>query len=303
MATCAPRAAALRANLASAKPTRTRFFTGLRPQRRSLSVLNGRRSGRGFVCRCPNTRAHAHGDRSPSSVYLRRAQRRVCLSLFQPALQSPRRFEALRSRGLVSEAPRREAHPPVPAAAGPTAPDYDAAKRQRLARAIWREGRHPRRHPRRSLSDRPGSAALRRVGRTRPRFHPALWLDENRPSVPGLIAAFRPIIGDLHPESPPAAIHRVFLNPDGSAIRDEHGKRIKRMLGPSKGCAIKLTADEEVASGLGIVEGIEDGLGRLATGWAPIWALGSTEGIKQLPVLSGIECLTIFADHDAKGQG
>jgi putative DNA primase/helicase len=183
------------------------------------------------------------------------------------------------------------------------APDYDPAKWQRLARAIWRAGRDPRGTLAEAYLTGRGLPLFDAVAVRVLRFHPALWLDENRPTVPGLIAAFRPTIGDLHPDTPPAAIHRIFLNPDGSAIRDEHGKRLKRMLGPSKGCAIKLTADEEVASGLGIVEGIEDGLGRLATGWAPIWALGSTEGIKRLPVLSGIECLTIFADHDAKGQG
>ena len=133
------------------------------------------------------------------------------------------------------------------------------------------------------------------------RFHPALWLDENRPSVPGLIAAFRPIIGDLHPEAPPAAIHRVYLNPDGSAIRDEHGKRVKRMLGPSKGCAIKLTADEEVKSGLGIVRGSRtDSAGSRRAGPDMGPRLGRRH--QAASVLSE-SSLTIFADHDAKGHG
>ena len=70
------------------------------------------------------------------------------------------------------------------------------------------------------------------------------------------------------------------------------------MLGPVAGCAIKLDADEIVEEGLGICEGIETGLPIRATGWRPMWALGSAGAIATFAPIPGIECLTIFADHD-----
>ena len=56
-----------------------------------------------------------------------------------------------------------------------------------------------------------------------------------------------------------------------------------------------------MTTGLGIVEGVEDGLAVLLSGWGPIWVATSAGGIKRFPVLPGIECLTIFADPDAIG--
>ena len=108
--------------------------------------------------------------------------------------------------------------------------------------------------------------------------------------VPALIVAFRPIRDDDETR-PPAAIHRIGLKPDGSKIG-------KMMLGPVGGCAVKLDADEHVEQGLGVCEGIETGLAIRATGWRPIWALGSAGAIKTFAPIPGIEALTIFADHD-----
>lgn len=87
-------------------------------------------------------------------------------------------------------------------------------------------------------------------------------------------------------------IHRTFLNPDGSKLD-------RKMLGRQG--VIRLTPDEDVTHGLGIAEGIEDGLALLLSGWAPIWCVTSAGGIKGFPVLPGIEALTIFADADRTG--
>jgi len=65
---------------------------------------------------------------------------------------------------------------------------------------------------------------------------------------------------------------------------------------------IRLSPDEEVTQGIGICEGIEDGLAILLSGWAPIWCATSAGAIAKFPVLSGIEALTIFADPDANGM-
>ena len=90
----------------------------------------------------------------------------------------------------------------------------------------------------------------------------------------------------------PTGVHRTFLNADGT-------KRERKMLGHAG--AIRLSGDEDVHEGLGLCEGIEDGLAVLLSGWAPVWAATCAGAIKIFPVLPGIESLTIFADCDVVG--
>jgi putative DNA primase/helicase len=95
-------------------------------------------------------------------------------------------------------------------------------------------------------------------------------------------------------------IHRTFLLPDGSGKAPVEQPRM--MLGTAG--IVRLSPDEDVTLGLGICEGIETGLSLMAAGWRPIWAAGSLEAVHRFPVLSGIECLTIFADpkpHEVAG--
>lgn len=65
---------------------------------------------------------------------------------------------------------------------------------------------------------------------------------------------------------------------------------------------VMLSPDAEVTLGLGICEGVEDGLDVVMRGWKPVWAAMSAGGIKKFPVLDGIEALTIFADPDDAGM-
>jgi len=88
-------------------------------------------------------------------------------------------------------------------------------------------------------------------------------------------------------------IHRIFLNKDGN-------KRKRMMLGP-KG-VICLSPWENVELGLGLSEGIEDGLRILAGGWGPMWAAPDAGSIKSFPVIPGIEFLTVWADRDQAGK-
>ena len=73
------------------------------------------------------------------------------------------------------------------------------------------------------------------------------------------------------------------------------------MLGAALGAVVRLSADDEVTLGIGICEGIEDGLAILNSGWQPVWACLSTSGITAFPLLDGIEALTIFCDRDGPG--
>jgi hypothetical protein len=96
----------------------------------------------------------------------------------------------------------------------------------------------------------------------------------------------------------PCGIHRTFLLPDGSGKAPV--EPAKSMLGNAG--VIRLMPDEEITNGLGIAEGIENALTIMQhAGWPNIWATGTASGIAKFPVLAGIECLTIFADHDIAG--
>jgi hypothetical protein len=125
------------------------------------------------------------------------------------------------------------------------------------------------------------------------RFHPSCPAGEGR-RLPAMVALMRDV-----QSSEPRAIHRTFLKADGSA-KDPAGKK---MLGPALGTVIKLCDDADVTLGLGVAEGIETALSLRRYGWWPVWAAGSAGAIKTLPVLNGIETLTIFSDADDGGVG
>jgi len=86
----------------------------------------------------------------------------------------------------------------------------------------------------------------------------------------------------------PVGIQRIYPK-DGT----------KKMLG-TKG-VVCLTPFTEVTHGLGICEGVVDGLVLLAIEQAPIWCAMDCGSISSFPLVPGIESLTIFADNDAPG--
>jgi len=121
------------------------------------------------------------------------------------------------------------------------------------------------------------------------RFHPSCPFDGKRYAC--LIALMR----DIHTNEP-CAIQRTALTSQGQKIE-------RRTLGPKINKAIKLSADEDVALGLAVGEGVETVLSAIQLGFAPAWALGDADNLQRFPVVSGIECLTILVDHDANGTG
>ncbi|UXN62889.1 toprim domain-containing protein [Phyllobacterium sp. A18/5-2] len=120
------------------------------------------------------------------------------------------------------------------------------------------------------------------------RFHPSIKYTNTNAFHPTMLALVTDSIS-----GEPAGIHRTFLTSEGKKID-------RKMLGRAKGGVIRLWGDEDVTDGLAIAEGIETAL---ATGHTPIWATMTSGIMKEFPVLSGIECLTIFADNDIKGAG
>src|SRR5262245_16661800 len=237
-----------------------------------------------WMARCP-----AHQDRTPS---LSISQGNTgALVRCHAGCEQRDVIDALVQRGLW-EGPRRpSARPSAPPRRLLERHDDDKAAQ---ARRIWRESHDPRA----TLAEKYLNSRELDVGDDIAggvlRFHPRCPFGGER--FPCLIAAFRPIIGDLDESAPPAAILRVALTSDAEKIG-------RKMLGPVGGCAIKLDPDDTVTIGLGIAEGLETALAVRSTGWRPVWALGSAGAIEHFSVLAGIEHLTIFADHDENQTG
>jgi putative DNA primase/helicase len=100
-----------------------------------------------------------------------------------------------------------------------------------------------------------------------------------------------------------AAMTNIHTNEFQGIQRTRLNPKDKAMLGTAKGAVVKLTPDEDVTYGLHICEGIETGVALMEMGLKPLWACLSAAGIAKFLILSGVECLTIFADNDASKTG
>src|SRR5262249_33546321 len=118
---------------------------------------------------------------------------------------------------------------------------------------------------------------------------------ENR--LPCLVALIRGIASDA-----PQAIQRTALDAEGRKID-------RRGLGPKTGGAVKLWPDANVTQGLVVGEGLETTaaaatrIEHRGTLLQPAWALIDRVNLRDFPVLSGVDGLTILVDHDESGDG
>jgi putative DNA primase/helicase len=168
--------------------------------------------------------------------------------------------------------------------------DDDSTQHRRRAGKLWREAvlivntaaeRHLTRRGIVGLPAGVDGAVLR--------FHPACPFGGIR------ISCMLAIMRDIHTNEP-RAIYRTALTPTA--------EKIGRMaLGPKTRAAVKLSPDEDVTQGLAIGEGVETVLSGMQLGFCPAWALGDAAAVENFPVISGIEALSIFVDHDASGRG
>ena len=99
----------------------------------------------------------------------------------------------------------------------------------------------------------------------------------------------------------PISLQRTWIQANGDKAKLDP----PRMLATKhrkRGGAIRLWPDEAVTRGLGIAEGVETALA-IATHERPIWSCIDAGNLATFPVLEGIECLRIYADHDSHGKG
>jgi hypothetical protein len=198
--------------------------------------------------------------------------------------------DAIRLLAGVANGPRR---PFVGAldGPGPSLPPDDDEARQRAALRVWGEAK--------PIWGTLAELYLVRTRRLRLdgldmddalRFHPNAPFGGNGERHPCLIALARGIT-----DNEPRAIYRTALT--------EHAQKIARkMLGPTKGTAVKLTADEHITDALCVGEGLEICIAAANFGYAPIWSLGSALAVRRLPVLDAVQTLTVITDNDAPDQ-
>ena len=94
-------------------------------------------------------------------------------------------------------------------------------------------------------------------------------------------------------------VHRTWIRPDGTKAPVDKPRLLWPGL-PKLGGVVRLWPDDEVTLGLCVAEGIETAL-TAARGFGLAWACLDAGNLAALPVLDGIEALTIVADHDPAG--
>ena len=115
------------------------------------------------------------------------------------------------------------------------------------------------------------------------RFH--LTCPRESGEHPAVVVAMRSITSNAI-----TGIQRIFIDRDAKKT----GKGM--MLGTVSGAAMKL--QPLLSRHLHVAEGLETGLAVIAMDHGPTWSMGSTSLIAMLPVIDGINRLTIHADHD-----
>lgn len=126
------------------------------------------------------------------------------------------------------------------------------------------------------------------------RWHPALRHPPSGLELPALLALV------THAETgEPMTLHRTWVQADGTKAPLDPPRLL---LGGHRkaGGVIRLWPDEAVTTGLGVAEGIETALS-LAHAGLPCWACIDAGNLQSLPLLRGIEALTIAADNDPAG--
>jgi phage/plasmid primase-like uncharacterized protein len=128
------------------------------------------------------------------------------------------------------------------------------------------------------------------------RWHPQCAWEPSGSFMPCLVARFTDVVTGA-----PAGIQRI-------GVRDGH-KVDKFSKGPVSGCVVRLWPNDAIKNGIVLGEGVETTLAaatRLSfkgTLLRPAWATRGTASMQTLPVLSGIEFLTILVDNDASQAG
>jgi putative DNA primase/helicase len=97
----------------------------------------------------------------------------------------------------------------------------------------------------------------------------------------------------------PISIHRTWITSTGKKAAVDPARMLLKGC-RKRGGIIRLWPDSDVTDGLAIAEGIETALA-LANAYQPVWSAIDAGNLAALPIIPGIEALTIAADHDDAG--
>jgi hypothetical protein len=247
-------------------------------------ALGGRKAGGGWMARCP-----AHDDRHPS-LSIQDADDGKVLFRCHAGCDQSQVIAELRSLGLWHRT-SKYSQPALPARpnCGQAVESNSTLNRWRAA-TLWQEATPiVATIAAEYLATRGILHLAADIDGKVLRFHPSCPYDGSQ--HPCLLALMRDVF-----TNEPRAIQRTALT--------LAGEKISRMaLGPKAGAAIKLSADEDVAMGLAVGEGLETVLSAMQLGFSPAWALGDAGNVQSFPILSGVECLTVIVDNDESGTG
>src|SRR3954468_20652069 len=123
-------------------------------------------------------------------------------------------------------------------------------------------------------------------------WHPDVYHPAEERSFPALLALVTHAVTGA-----PMTLHRTFLAPDGSGKAPVAKAGLLVKGGDKVGGVVRLWPDEGVTTGLCVAEGIETAL-TAARGFGLAWACLDAGNLAILPVLPGVEALTVVADHD-----
>jgi hypothetical protein len=245
-------------------------------------TLGGRRTGGGWMARCP-----AHDDRAPS-LSIRKSDDGKALVRCHAGCDQERVIAALRSRGLWLEIGRRRFTRPAPNTAANGRSNRDDNKRTEIALAIWQSAKPAQGT---AVERYLVSRGIHLLPRGVLRFHAGL----KHPSGgiwPAMVAL---VTGGA--DGTPLAIHRTFLARDGSGKAPVDPQ--KMMLGPCRGGAVRL---EESDERLMVGEGIETCLAAMQASGHAAWAALSTSGLHALDLPGDVREVIILADGDEAGE-
>lgn len=185
--------------------------------------------------------------------------------------------------------------PPPPPARAPNPGRNDDPSRWRR---LWEPGKPiagtvaTRYLTARGLSYRDPHGDVLRFTPRRARCHPQTGILEYHPALLVLLSEIC--------SGEPCGIINIFLRPDGGdRLRDRKGKTVT---GRAGGAAVMLSAWDEPTYGLTVCEGPETGIALLMADLVPVWALGGAGNLAALPMLAGVEALTVAADADDAGR-
>ena len=185
-----------------------------------------------------------------------------------------------RALGIAPDIGRRDDRRPAPNIAKHADADGHNDGRTRGALALWQES-----SPEFSRAACAYFERERRLSLPDDRGEVIRWNDR----LHCIIGLFR----NLHTYEP-QAVTRIFIDADGRKLE-------RKFLSPTRDAAIMLDAPEDVTYGLHVAEGLETALAARQMGFRPCWALGSAGAIARLPVLAGVDALTVCAELDDGG--